>query len=763
MHLIFGMLKYGQKISLDINNFINIKNMRKLIVLLMLFVCISVFAQQTSMTVDNQTPGWLSSKINYGDQRTIENLKVTGYIDKTDLAFIGKLIHEYSLTEVLDLTDANIVGTTTQLDDVAFQNMFSLTRSDSLRTLHLPISLKSADRCLSYLSLDSLVAGGSKMHVINKWCFRHDNDRDYNDVATHLIFREGVDSIGEYAFGYYIGSNYGTSGRYGSTKLKTVTLPTSVIYLGRSCFAYCTSLSDFVIPPYIKKIGREAFYEAGGDWKVLYFPETIEICDLSAFASERNNSHNICNDAEIYFPENIKNILSATSNYYTDGSHVDALNAGIHYTIHFKTKTPPSWSYSSEFCLRRSTLYVPKGSKATYQAKLPYKNATIIEVIPVEDLQINVEDICYVGESKTINLVVSPTNATYENVAWKVSDEDIAEIVGTDGNECTLSFKSVGEVNISAIIDNGEYSVEKTINVCEHTTSVQISEAQKSIYLNNSFTLSSTTLPLGLSDGKVTWSCSDTDIATVDENGNVKGLKQGKCTITATSVDGGYTASCEVTVMQPVAEVWLDKHELNMNMGDNSTLRVNISPSTADDKTIAWSTEDEDVATVDADGKVTAVAAGTTKIWAVSNDNNEAKDYCEVTVNQPVTGLTLDYTEYTLNDIGSTFTLTAEVQPETATNKEVTWRSSDEKVCIVSNGLVVATGYGKAIVMATTKDGGYLAMCTVEVVNATGINDYSSDTLYTIYNENGIKQSSLSKGVNIIRFGNGTTHKVFVK
>lgn len=85
--------------------------MRKIVLLLVLaFAAVVASAQQTSMVVDNQTPGWLSSKINYGDQKTLVNLTVTGYINQTDVKFINQLINTQNLHGRLDLTNVELVG-----------------------------------------------------------------------------------------------------------------------------------------------------------------------------------------------------------------------------------------------------------------------------------------------------------------------------------------------------------------------------------------------------------------------------------------------------------------------------------------------------------------------------------------------------------------------------------------------------------------------------------------------------------------------------
>ena len=116
-----------------------------------MFASFSAYSQQTSMTVDNQTPGWLSSKIVYTDQRTLKNLKVTGYINSTDLQFIGQLIAKYSLDGRLDLEDANVIASDAMGEDsVLTEDMFGIKGSGSKKLKHLilPLSAKKSDNCM---------------------------------------------------------------------------------------------------------------------------------------------------------------------------------------------------------------------------------------------------------------------------------------------------------------------------------------------------------------------------------------------------------------------------------------------------------------------------------------------------------------------------------------------------------------------------------------------------------------------------------------
>ena len=185
------------------------------------------------------------------------------------------------------------------------------------------------------------------------------------------------------------------------------------------------------------------------------------------------------------------------------------------------------------------------------------------------------------------------------------------------------------------------------------------------------------------------------------------------------TVDGG-TLTDDVTgdVIYKVTGVSLDKTNLNLNVGVEATLTPTITPDNATDKSVEWKSDDTGVATVNENGKVTAVAEGTATITVTTTDG-DFKDTCTVTVTEPptvsVTSVTLDKTSLTL-DVGGSDTLTATVKPDDASNKAVTWSTSNEKVATVQDGVVTAVGAGKATITATTVDGsGVSATCEVTV------------------------------------------------
>ena len=121
------------------------KGLRFLLVLTLVW-CLGISmscAQKTTMTLDCQNPGWLSNKIAYGDQMTLRNLTVTGYLNGTDIVFLRGLLFDKSLKH-LDLTDAHIVagGHYAPQDDVLLSGSFYNTNKDTICFLALPSSLK---------------------------------------------------------------------------------------------------------------------------------------------------------------------------------------------------------------------------------------------------------------------------------------------------------------------------------------------------------------------------------------------------------------------------------------------------------------------------------------------------------------------------------------------------------------------------------------------------------------------------------------------
>jgi uncharacterized protein YjdB len=202
-----------------------------------------------------------------------------------------------------------------------------------------------------------------------------------------------------------------------------------------------------------------------------------------------------------------------------------------------------------------------------------------------------------------------------------------------------------------------------------------------SLSVGSTVQLKATVSPDNATNKKVTWSTSDEKIATVDDQGNVKGVAEGTATITVTTADGGFTDTCEVTVVRrsggggggggggsstvSVTGVSLDKTSLTMTVGATAQLTATVTPSNATNKSVTWSSDNTAVATVDASGKVTAVAPGTATITVKTADGGKTAT-CMVTV-QVAQVLPAEISSWvTLTDPLGNTVVVAEIKPEYA-------------------------------------------------------------------------------------------------
>lgn len=222
-----------------------------------------------------------------------------------------------------------------------------------------------------------------------------------------------------------------------------------------------------------------------------------------------------------------------------------------------------------------------------------------------------------------------------------------------------------------------------------------------------------------------------------------------------------------ITEIKKVAEVTiLNSAPIMLKQNEHTNLLFEVQPSDAFDKRLKWSSDNEEVATVDENGEVYAHKSGTATITVTSYDGSVSNS-CEIIVAKLVTGVSIEPAEVELTELGKTVQLTAKIQPEDATNKNVTWKSSNESVCMVSDkGELLTTGYGKTVVLATTEDGNYVGTCIVTVSEETGIDNttVSSEVKeVSRFSSQGQRLTAPTKGVNIVKYSDGSVRKEIVK
>ena len=166
------------------------------------------------------------------------------------------------------------------------------------------------------------------------------------------------------------------------------------------------------------------------------------------------------------------------------------------------------------------------------------------------------------------------------------------------------------------------------------TTGVTVTPTNQTINVGNTFTITPTVTPDNATDKSIIWTSSDDTIATVDDNGTVTALMEGTATITATTNDGGFTASCVITVIKRegrVTGITVTPISKTASVGEIFFVTPYITPVDAEDKSVTWSSSNPSIATVDSNGKVTAIREGVVTITATTNDGG-LKATCTVTV-----------------------------------------------------------------------------------------------------------------------------------
>ncbi len=324
------------------------------------------------------------------------------------------------------------------------------------------------------------------------------------------------------------------------------------------------------------------------------------------------------------------------------------------------------------------------------------------------------------GEEAILIAIVSPSNATNNEVIWITANAKVATVA-----EGIVTAVGVGETTITAKSDDGGktstckvYVNQKNIPV----TRVSLNKKQLELTEGEYYDLIATVSPDNASNKSLKWESDKATVATVDDAGRVAAVGEGTATITVSTLDGNKTATCTVTVKAKtyaVTGVSLDRISLTLTEGETAGLNATISPSNATNKSVSWTSNNTSVATVSSSGVVTAKKAGSATITVKTNDGNKTAT-CTVTVKAktiPVTSVSLGSTSLTLTE-GQSWQMSATVSPSNATNKNVTWASSNTAVATVSSkGSITAIAPGSATIKAQVGD--VSATCDVVVISAT--------------------------------------------
>lgn len=337
---------------------------------------------------------------------------------------------------------------------------------------------------------------------------------------------------------------------------------------------------------------------------------------------------------------------------------------------------------------------VGEGS-STVTATVGEKVATINYTvrIPLESITINGDETLSKNEEKTLTVTYNPTNTTdNKTVDWESSNPEIVSIDSTG----KITGKKGGTAKITATV--GNVKAEKEVKVVVPIESVSLS-GDDSILKGETKRLTATINPEDTTDDKtITWSSDNENVLFVDQNGQIRGIKEGTANVKA--VVAGKETTKQITVNEiHINSIAIDgDQEFEMIKNQTKNLSVTINPeNTTDDKGVVWKINNEEVARVDNDGKVTALKEGEATITATvgTNETSVKINVKEIHINSVVINELDD--EFTRGD---EFKFSATYTPENTTdeNKTVEWSSSNTDV-----GTIDQEGNFVALKEGTTK------------------------------------------------------------
>lgn len=308
-----------------------------------------------------------------------------------------------------------------------------------------------------------------------------------------------------------------------------------------------------------------------------------------------------------------------------------------------------------------------------------------------------------IGDTQTLTAEVYPEYASDRDVIWESEDETIAT-VSPDG---VVTAVGVGETRISATAADGS----GVVGYCDvqiagrPVGNIILDRTTLNLKVGESGTIVATVTPDNATDKTLTWTSENPDIASVDAEGNVTAYTLGQTTITVESVSTpGQTAQCVVNVVPTFVEsITVEPANILMYVGETYSLAVHIEPLEAEDKSVTWSSLNDNLITVDENGIVTAVSHGTTRIKATANDGSEVSGYCSITIlPTPPDSISINTPDRTEFRVGESYYFSATVFPETTVNKNVGWESTNQEIAeITAWGTMTTKAIGTTTLIAT--------------------------------------------------------------
>ena len=422
----------------------------------------------------------------------------------------------------------------------------------------------------------------------------------------------------------------------GCKKLTTINFPSTLTTIGNSAFSGCESLPEAILPSGVEKIESNAFKNCKAMKKAVV-PDTVSSIGSSAFyGCEALN--------DITLGSKLKKIESQTFygcivlpsivipyNVTTigDSAFVNCTKL-TQITVPRNTTSIASNAFSYP---KKMTMYGPSDCYAeTYASGKGIKYVT--QDIHATSVSLDItEKTAERYDDFQLTATIAPLNFT-DAVVWTSSNEEVATVSDTG----YVEICGVGTAVITVTAGNVKAACK--ITVPQLIDWIEFDEDEIELKAGQTYQLKPYISPSDATNKKLKYTSSDTKVAEVSASGLVTAKSEGEAKIRAAATDGSDEyAVCYVTVTgkAKVTGITLDRTSAEVKRGEKLTLNVTVSPSYASNKKVVWKSANTKIATVDANGSVTAKAPGRTKITVTSSENSSYQASCTVTVPYKIT------------------------------------------------------------------------------------------------------------------------------
>ena len=622
---------------------------------------------EKDLTIPSEIDGKTVKKIGYGafaECKSIETLVIPDTI---------VTIGDYAFSQCSQLSEITIP------DSVVALGQYSLAGCSSLTSIEIPNGISS----ISYATF---------FDCIN---------------LTDVVIPEGVKTIGGMVFGNCRAladidfpttlTSIGGNAFLNCTGLESITVPEGVTTLGSGTFQGCLNLSEINLPNTLVGIGQSAFQDCIS-LESIVIPESVTGIGYAAFSG--------CSSlTDVNIPSQVTSIRNAT---FSGCSSLEEL------TIPSTITSLGENVFSG--CVSLKSMVIPDSvteiGASTFsncsnleEVKLPqnlnrisanlFRYCDSIETVVIPNGVIAVDDTAFADCMNLKSVTFPNTISTSENegsgIGSRIFSNSPKVVASVIEGSLAHTYMRRNGYNFTLITTG--------INLDKPELTLNVNESSKYVAILSPYTIANNT--------SLTWKSSNPDVATVDANGVVTGISEGKATITVRN-SNGLSASSEVTVTNintPITNVSLNFSDLEIRKDSSQGLRATITPKeTTDDKTLTWESSNPEVATVSSTGVVTARRPGNAIITV--RTSNGLTDTCNITVISQITSVHLNLTAITLDE-GVSQTLRATINPsDTTDDTTLTWLSSNTNVATVDQeGNVTGVKEGVATITVTTVNG----------------------------------------------------------